>query len=308
MVEVTAARVKDLREKTGAGMMDCKRALVETAGDLEAAVDWLRKKGLAAASKKTGRVTADGLIGVAISGSRGVLVEVNTETDFVSRNKEFQAFVRNLTGLALESEGDLERLRALVYPPSGRTVADELLHLIATMGENMNLRRAAMLRVGQGVLASYVHNAQGPGLGKIGVIVALESAADRHALDGVARQLAMHVAATSPLVVAREDLSPEVLERERAILADQARQSGKPEAIVAKMVEGRLQRFFEDACLLDQTFVIDNETKISKVLEAAGKAGGTDIRVKGFLRFALGEGIEKAEKDFALEVAEAARR
>jgi elongation factor Ts len=306
MVEVTAQRVKELREKTGAGVMDCKRALTESGGDLEAAVDWLRAKGLAAATKKAGRVTAEGLVGVHVAGNAGAVIEVNSETDFVSRNQEFQTFVATAAGLTLASGGDPERLKQAAYPPSGRSVADEIVHMIATIGENMNLRRCAMVAVGEGVLGTYVHNQLSPGLGKIGVLVAVESTGDRNRLEPLAKQIAMHVAAASPQSVSAEDLDPAMRERERNILIEQARDSGKPAAIVEKMVEGRLRKYYEDVCLLDQTFVIDGESKVGQVLQAAANELGTGVRIAGFVRFALGEGIDKRESDFAGEVAKAA--
>lgn len=305
MAEVTAAQVKELRVKTGAGMMDCKRALVESDGDMEAAVDWLRKKGLAAAAKKTGRVAADGLIGVAVANRQGALVEVNTETDFVSRNKAFQDFVKVVSELALEADGSVEALKAKPFPGTGRSVAEELTQLIATMGENMCLRRVATLSVEQGVLGAYVHNAAQPGLGKIGVLVALGSAADPDKLAPLAKQLAMHVAAANPQVVSREDLDAATLAHEREILAEQARASGKPEAIVEKMVEGRLRRFYQEVCLADQTFVIDGETQVGKVVADAAEEAGADVRIAGFIRFALGEGIDKDSAEEAATAAEA---
>ena len=303
MAEITAALVKELREKTGAGMMDCKKALSENAGDLESAVDWLRKKGLAAAAKKAGRVAAEGLIGVAAEATSGAIVEVNAETDFVARNDKFQAFVSQVAALALDAKGDLAALQAAVYPGSGHSVADELTQLIATVGENMTLRRSACLEVGQGVVATYVHNQAAPGLGKIGVLVALESGADAAALAALGKQLAMHIAAAAPQAVEATDLDPAALERERGVLAEQARASGKPEEIVQKMVEGRLRKFYEEVCLLDQVFVIDGETKVRKVLEAAAKEHGSEIKVTGFVRYLLGEGVERQETDFAAEVA-----
>jgi elongation factor Ts len=302
MGEVTPALVKALREKTGAGMMDCKKALTETGGDLEAAVDWLRKKGLAAAAKKAGRMTAEGLVGVAVKGTVGAVVEMNSETDFVARNVTFQAFVKTVADLAADSQGDRERILAASYPGTDRTVADETTHLIATLGENISLRRAAALSADSGALAQYVHNALAPGLGKIGVLVALDSQGDKEKLGALGKQLAMHVAAASPLAVSREDLDPALLDREREVFAAQARASGKPENIVEKMVEGRLRKFYEDAVLLDQTFVIDAESKIAEVLKRAAGDVGAPVAVTGFVRFALGEGIEREEKDFAAEV------
>jgi len=303
MAEITAALVKDLREKTGAGMMDCKKALVETKGDLEAAVDWLRTKGLAAAAKKAGRVAVEGLVGVAIDGTAGALVEVNAETDFVARNEAFQAFVETVANLALKTDGDLDALNAMPYPEGGRTVAEQLTHLIATIGENMSLRRVKVVRAKDGLLASYMHNATTSGLGRIGVLVALKTAAKGDSMHLLGKQLAMHIAASRPQAVTHAGLDPAALERERNVLAEQARASGKPEEIVAKMVEGRLRKFYEEVCLVDQTFVIDGETKVGKVLEAAAKDAGGPVAVGDFGLFVLGEGIQKEEKDFAAEVA-----
>lgn len=304
MAEITAALVKQLREKTGAGMMDCKKALSETDGDIEGATDWLRTKGLAAAAKKAGRVAAEGLVGVAVEGTQGSVVEVNSETDFVARNDQFQDFVRNVTQLGLAAGGDLDALTSADYPGSGRSVADELTEMIATIGENMGLRRAASLSAEGGVLASYTHAAAAPGLGKIGVLVALKSDGDADKLTAFGKQLAMHIAATNPQSVAVADLDQAVVEREREVLKEQAIESGKPPEIAEKMVEGRLRKFYEEVVLLEQTFVIDNETKISKAVEAAAADAGAPVEVTGFVRFALGEGIEREESDFASEVAE----
>ncbi len=304
MAEITAALVKQLREKTGAGMMDCKKALSETDGDIEGATDWLRTKGLAAAAKKAGRVAAEGLVGVSVEGDTGSVVEVNSETDFVARNDAFQNFVRNVTQLGLAAGGDLEALKAAEYPGSGRSVADELTEMIATIGENMGLRRAASLSAEGGVLASYTHAAASPGLGKIGVLVALKSDGDAEKLAAFGRQLAMHIAATNPQSVAVADLDQAVVDREREVLKEQAIESGKPPEIAEKMVEGRLRKFYEEVVLLEQIFVIDNETKISKAVEAAAADAGAPVEVTGFVRFALGEGIEREESDFASEVAE----
>ena len=303
MAEVSASLVKELREKTGAGMMDCKRALAETSGDLEQAVDWLRKKGLSAAAKKAGRIAAEGLVGVATSGRSGAIVEVNSETDFVARNEAFQKFVAAVAKIALEKDGDLDAIQAAAFPGTGRTVADELTHMIATIGENMSFRRAGALTVSQGVVASYIHNAAGPGLGRIGVLVALESAGAKDKLDGLARNLAMHVAAAVPVAVNRDSVDQSLLDRERDILAAQARESGKPEDIIAKMVEGRLRKFYEDSVLLEQVYVIDGESKVGKAVEAAAKEIGAPVTVAGFIRFALGEGVERKQQDFAAEVA-----
>jgi elongation factor Ts len=293
MAEITAGLVKELRDKTGAGMMDCKRALTETEGNLESAVDWLRAKGVAAAEKKAGRVASEGLVGVAVEGSRGAIVEINSETDFVARNEVFQHFVADVVRIALDQDGDLERILASAYPETGRTVAEELTHQIATIGENMTLRRAAALSVDDGVIASYVHNQVAPGLGKIGVLVALESHGDKKALSTIGRQLAMQVAATNPQAVDQARVPPDALARERAVLTEQARESGKPADIVAKMVEGRLRKFYEEVVLLEQTFVIDGESKVESVVESAAEDAGAPIEVAAFVRFALGEGIER---------------
>ena len=306
MAEITAALVKELREQTGAGMMDCKKALRETDGDLDVATDWLRKNGLSAAAKKAGRVAAEGLVGVTVADGKGAVVEVNSETDFVARNDAFQDFVRQLGPLAIETGGDLDALKGAAYPGGERTVEAELTEMIATIGENMNLRRAATLSVDGGALASYVHNAAAPGLGKIGVLVALESDGDQSKLAAFGRQLAMHIAATNPQSVTVEALDQGVAAREREILKEQAIASGKPAEIAEKVVEGRLRKFFQDVVLLEQTFVIDNETTIAKAVEAAGTDAGGEIEVTGFVRFALGEGIERGEADFAAEVAELA--
>jgi elongation factor Ts len=306
MAEITGALVKDLREKTGAGMMDCKQALSATDGDIEAALDWLRKKGLAAAAKKSGRVAAEGLVGVAASPREGSVVEINAETDFVARNDQFQDFVRTVATLALTSSADMESLKQMPHP-SGRSVAEELTHLIATIGENMSLRRAAKLSVNEGVVAIYVHNALAPELGRIGVLVALESAGDPEKLNALGRRIAMHVAAAKPDALTIADVDPAALERERAILVDQAKASGKPEAIIGKMVEGRLRKYYEEVVLLEQIYVVDGESKVSKVVEEAAKDVGAPVALTGFVRFALGEGIDKGPADdFAMEVAKMA--
>ncbi|HKF71143.1 MAG TPA: translation elongation factor Ts [Stellaceae bacterium] len=294
MAEITAALVKELREKTGAGMMDCKRALAEVAGDLEQAVDWLRKKGLSAAAKKAGRVAAEGLVGAAADDRAGAIVEVNCETDFVARNEAFQGFVKAVTALALAKGDDLETLKAAPYPGTGRTVADELTHLIATIGENMALRRAKRIAAATGAVVPYVHSALAPGIGKIGALVALESGASADALTAVGKQLAMHVAAASPTYLDTASVDKATLDREREILRDRARQSGKPDAIIAKIVEGQLRKFYEESVLLEQVYVIDGESRVGKVVEAAAKAAGAPIRLAGYARFKVGEGIEKA--------------
>jgi len=301
MAEISAALVKDLREKTGAGMMDCKKALNETAGDVEAAVDWLRTKGLAAAAKKAGRVAAEGLVGVATNGTAGAAVEINAETDFVARNDQFRSFVSGVAALALEKGADLAVLKAAQLKE--KSVDEELTALIATIGENMNFRRAVRLTVEDGVVAGYVHSATAPGLGKIGVLVALESTGDKGKLAEVGKQIAMHVAAANPLFLTVESVDGAALDRERAVLTEQAAASGKPAEVVEKMVVGRIRKYYEEVVLLEQLFVIDGETKISKVVENAAKAMGAPVALTGFVRFALGEGIEKETKDFAAEVA-----
>jgi elongation factor Ts len=305
MTNITASMVKDLRDKTGAGMMDCKSALGETSGDMEAAIDWLRKKGLSKAAKKAGRVAAEGLIGIAAQGNIGALVEVNAETDFVARNDEFKAFVKNAAGLALEAEGNVEKL--LAKPMSGGATVDaQLKEMIAKIGENMSVRRAAVLAVNPGVVSTYVHNASSPELGKIGVLVALKSSADQTKLSALGKQLAMHVAAAAPIALLAEHIPADVLAREKAIHADVARQSGKPENVIEKMIEGRMRKFYEEAVLMNQTFVIDGETKIEKLLEKASKDLGAPVAIEGFVRFQVGEGIEKADSDFADEVSKMA--
>ena len=306
MTQVTAALVRDLREKTGAGMMDCKKALTEAGGDMETAVDWLRKKGLAAAAKKAGRAAAEGLVALKVDGPRGALVEVNSETDFVARNETFQEFAGSVATLAVGTGGDLEQLNNAAFPGSGNTVSEELTNLIAKIGENINLRRAAALTVREGVIAGYVHNQAVPGAGRIGVLVGLESTADPDRLLALGKQLAMHVAAAQPRFLSVGDVDEGALDRERDILTEQARASGKPEEIIAKMVEGRLRKFYEEVVMLEQVYVIDGETKVSKALDAAAKEIGAPVTVKDFVRFGLGEGVERREDDFAEEVAKLA--
>jgi len=306
MAEISAGLVKELRDKTGAGVMDCKRALAETGGAVEAAVDWLRKKGLAAAAKKAGRVASEGLVGVAVQGRRGAVVEVNAETDFVARNETFQAFARKVADLALAADGDLARLKAARIPGAGRTVEEELAHLIATVGENMTLRRTAALKVGQGLVASYVHNQAAPGLGRIAVLIGLESTGDLEGLAALGKQLAMHVAAANPQAVDITGLDSTLVEREKQVLVEQARASGKTDEIAQKMMEGRLRRFYQEVVLLEQDFVVQPGTPVSKAIQAAGQAIGAPIKVTGYLRFALGEGMEKRQGDLAAEVAQLA--
>ena len=297
MADITLAMVKELRERSGAGMNDVKKALVETSADMEAAVDWLRKKGLSAAAKKSGRVAAEGLVAVASAPQKAAMVEVNSETDFVARNDAFQDFVATVAQVALRVGDDVETIKAAPYPGGSRTVNEELTQLIATIGENMNIRRARVLSVGQGTVATYMHGALKPGLGKIGVLVAVEGDSEIDALESLGRQVGMHVAATKPEALDIDAVDPAALERERIVLSEQARASGKPEAIIEKMVDGRVRKYYEEVVLLEQVWVIDGETRVRKVME---KAGAT---LAGFCRFQLGEGIEKATGDFAAEVA-----
>jgi len=305
MAEITAGSVKELRERTGAGMMDCKKALAETNGEMEAAIDWLRAKGLSAAAKKAGRTAAEGLVGVAVEGNRGAVVEVNSETDFVAKNELFQDFVRNVAKLVLEHGTDVEALGAAEYPGGG-SVQEKLTDNIAKIGENQSLRRAAIVEVGEGVVVPYVHNQVAPGLGKIGVLVALESAAPAETLTQIGKQIAMHVAAAHPVALDADSLDPALIERERSIAMEKAKESGKPQNIVEKMVEGGLAKFRKENALLTQLFVMDNKTPVADVVASAAKDAGTAIQLTGFVRFQLGEGIEKQQSDFAAEVAAAA--
>jgi elongation factor Ts len=306
MATITATMVKDLRDKTGAGMMDCKAALAETKGDVEAAVDWLRTKGLAKAAKKAGRVAAEGLIGLAADAKQAALVEVNSETDFVARNEQFQKMASGIAEAALQAKGDLDKLAKTKFPGGSTTVADTIKEMIGSIGENMTLRRTAHLGAKNGAVASYMHNAIAPGLGKIGVIVALDSSGDPEQVKTFGRQVAMHIAFANPQSLDVGGLDKAVVERERAVLTEQAKESGKPAQVIEKMVEGRLRKFYEEVVLLAQPFVHDPETTVAKALEAAGKTAGAPIKITGFHRFALGEGIERAETDFAAEVAAAA--
>src|SRR5271156_3219939 len=299
MTEITAALVKDLRETTGAGMMDCKKALVESDGDMQGAIDWLRKKGPSAAAKKSGRIPSEGLVGVALAPGKVAMVEINAETDFVARNEAFQNFVETVAKIALTTGEDVEALKAAAYPGSGRNVADELVHLVATIGENLTVRRVAVIDVPGGVAAAYIHGALKPGLGKIGVIVGLEGQTGE-AIEALGRQIGMHVAATRPDCLSVTEVDPAALEREKNVLSDQARASGKPEAIIEKMVEGRIKKYYEDVVLLEQVWVHDGESKVKAVVEKAG------AKITRFVRFHLGEGIEKEASDFAAEVAAAA--
>jgi elongation factor Ts len=302
---VSATMVKELRDKTGAGMMDCKAALTETSGDVEAAVDWLRAKGLSRAAKKAGRVAAEGLVAVASKGKRAVMVEVNSETDFVARNPEFQALASHIAQAALATDGSLPAILSATIA-GGAKVEDAIKAAIATIGENITLRRAASLTVDEGAVASYVHSAIAPGLGKIGVIVGLESSGNAEKLGQIGKQVAMHVAAASPIAVRADEIDPAIVSRERAVFAEQARESGKPEAIIEKMVEGRLRKFFEEVVLLTQAFVVDTEKTVEAALKGSEASVGAPIKVTEFVAFRLGEGVEKAENDFAAEVAAAA--
>jgi elongation factor Ts len=302
MPEITAALVKELREKSGAGMMDCKKALTETDGDMEAAIDWLRTKGLAAAAKKSGRVAAEGLVALAADENVGAVVEVNSETDFVARNPDFQSFVGSVAVVALSQGGDFDQTAAAAMD-GGKSVQDTVTEMVGTIGENLTFRRAAGISVNEGVVASYVHSAAAPNMGKIGVIVGLESSGDTGKLTEFGKQLAMHIAAASPQWVSQDEVDQSEADREREVLAEQARESAKPENIIQKMVDGRMRKYYEEVCLLDQTFVIDGETKVSKAVEVAGNDAGGAIKVTSFARFQLGEGVQKEEADFAAEVA-----
>ena len=307
-MSITAAQVKELRELTGAGMMDCKAALTETGGNMDEAVDWLRKKGISKADKKASRTAAEGLIGVDSGVREAVVVEVNSETDFVARNEAFQEIVRNVAKVALAHGGDHAKTSAAKYPHSDKSVADTIKDAVGTIGENMSFRRSARLGVEHGAVATYVHNAVADGLGKLGVLVAIETTGNAHAAGAFARQVAMHVAATNPLALTAEEIDPAAVEREKAIFSDQARQSGKPEAIIEKMVEGRLRKFYEEVVLLKQAFVINPDVTVEKALKDAEKDIGAPAKITGYVRFALGEGIEKEVTDFAAEVAATAKK
>jgi elongation factor Ts len=302
-MEITAAMVKQLRESTGVGMMDCKKALAETNGDMEAAIDWLRTRGLAKAAKKADRVAAEGLVGIVTAGPKAAVVEVNSETDFVALNDQFQSIVGNIAKLALDADGDVVKLGEMPYPGTGHSVSAELTEAIAKIGENMTLRRTQTVAVSDGVVESYIHNAVKPGLGKIGILVALESTGDKAALSALGKQIAMHIAAAQPKAIAPEELDADLVARERAIILEQVKESGKPADIAEKMVDGRMRKFFEEVTLLSQIFVIDGETKVADAIKNAEKDAGAPIKLTKFVRFALGEGIEKVATDFAAEVA-----
>jgi len=305
---ISATQVKELRELTGAGMMDCKAALAATNGDMDAAVDWLRKKGISKADKKAGRTAAEGLIGIDSGLREAAVVEVNSETDFVARNDAFQEIVRNVAKVALAHDGDTAKTAAAKYPHSDKSVAETIKDAVGTIGENMSFRRAAKLSVPAGIVATYIHNAAAEGLGKMGVLVALETSGNADAARAFGRQVAMHVAAANPLALTAEEIDPAVIAREKDIFSDQARQSGKPEAIIEKMVEGRLRKFYEEVVLLKQAFVLNPDLTVEKALKEAEKEIGAAAKITGFVRFALGEGIEKETTDFAAEVAAVAKK
>ncbi|MBN9413016.1 MAG: elongation factor Ts [Candidatus Paracaedimonas acanthamoebae] len=305
MTEISASAVKELRERTGAGMMDCKKALTENKGDMEAAVDWLRTKGLAAAAKKAGRTAAEGLVGAVTTGTVGAIIEINAETDFVARNEKFQEYVKTAANLALKANSDLDAFKNTSYPDTGRSIAEELTNLISVIGENMEVRRFKNLQVEQGVVTSYIHSAIAPGLGRIGVLVALESSGEKAKLETLGKQIAMHAAAANPQACNIADLDPSVIERERKIFAEQARESGKKEEFIEKMIEGRLRKFYEESVLVEQVYLIDDtKRKVSQVIADAAKEIGVPVDLKGFALFKLGEGIEKEVADFAAEVAQ----
>ena len=306
-MEITAAMVKELREKSGAGMMDCKKALAETGGDMEAAIDWLRAKGIAKADKKSGRTAAEGLIGIVADGVKAVAVEIKSETDFVARNEAFQELVRGIANVAIGTDGTVEAVAAATYPATGKSVDETIKDAIATIGENMTLRRSALLKVEEGVVATYIHNAAGEGVGKLGVLVALKSAGDIAVLNSIGRQVAMHVAATNPLAIRAEEVDPAVAERERNVFIEQSRASGKPDNIIEKMVDGRMRKFFEEVALLSQAFVINPDVTVGQAVKDAEKEAGASIEVVGMVRLLLGEGVEKEESDFAAEVAAVAK-
>ncbi len=306
MTQVTAEQIKQIRETTGAGMLDCRKALTENAGDMDAAIDWLRKKGLSAAAKKSGRVAAEGVVAVSTSGTKGAVIELNSETDFVSRNEQFQQLAKAIVELSLKnSSSDVEKLKATAYG-NGRSVADEVVQAISVIGENMSLRRCATLSVSKGVVASYIHNAVAPGMGKIAILIGLESEADAGKLETLGKQLAMHIAAARPEALSTADVDSAKLDRERGVYREQAQASGKPADVIEKMVEGRVRKYYEEVVLLEQLYVIDGKTKVSQVVEAAAKEMGKPVKVTGFVSYRLGEGIEKAQSDFAAEVAAAA--
>ncbi len=306
MSAISSALIKQLREKTGAGMMDCKKALEESGGDFEQAVDWLRKKGLSAAAKKAGRVAAEGLIAIAAEGNKAAVIELNSETDFVAKNETFQELAKKIAASALETKGELDALKQFSCKETGKTVEELVTEHIATIGENLGLRRADYVEVSEGIVASYIHSAVAPNMGKIGVLVGLESSGDKEKLAELGKQLAMHVAAAKPDSLDVEGLDPALVQREKDVLTEQARASGKPDNIIEKMIEGRIRKYYEEVVLVEQLFIIDGKTKVSQVVAEAEKAAGAPIKITGFVRFALGEGVEKEESNFAEEVAAAA--
>jgi elongation factor Ts len=308
MSTITAEMVKTLREKTGAGMMDCKKALAETNGDMEAAVDWLRAKGIAKADKKSGRTAAEGLIGIVSAGTKAVAVEINSETDFVARNEAFQDLVRGVANVAIGTDGSVAAISGAAYPATGKSVEDTIKDAVATIGENMTLRRSALLHVEHGVVATYIHNAAGDGIGKLGVLVALKSVGDKEVLNSIGKQVAMHIAATNPLAIRSEEVDAAVAERERNVFIEQSRASGKPDNIIEKMVEGRMRKFFEEVALLSQAFVMNPDITVGQAVKDAEKLAGASIEVTGMVRLLLGEGVEKEETDFAAEVAAVAKK
>jgi len=303
MTEITAAMVKELRETTSAGMLDCKKALTETNGNMEQAVDWLRKKGLASAAKKASRIAAEGLVAVAVDGNKGAVVEVNSETDFVAKNEIFQEYVEDAAKVALMNHGDVCEMKTFNCPKCGKTFEERLTDMIAKIGENMNLRRAKLLEVKEGIVASYIHNAARPNVGKIGVLVALESAADKAKLQELGKHIAMHIAASNPIALNIASVSAEAVEREKAIYAEQARASGKPENIIEKMIEGRVRKYYDEVVLEEQAYIMDPDKKVKQVIAESSQALGSDVKLVDFVCFRLGEGLQKKEEDFAAEVA-----
>ncbi len=303
MAQITAAMVKELRDISGAGMMDCKTALKENDGDIEASVDWLRTKGLAKAAKKSSRIASEGLVGATSDGKTGTVVEVNSETDFVARNDIFQGMVNDIVKVAASVGGDTDKLKAADFPGAGKSVEDHVTEMVGTIGENLSVRRSASLSVNEGVVASYIHNSVAPGLGKIAVLVALETTGNGDAAKAFGHQVAMHIAAINPLALTEGDVAADVVERERAVYTEQARESGKPDNIIEKMVDGRMRKFFQESVLLSQTFVVDGENTVAKAAELAAGDVGAPVTIAGFIRYELGDGIEKKVEDFAAEVA-----
>jgi len=307
MTTVTAEQIKNLRETTGAGMLDCRKALTENNGNMEEAIDWLRKKGLSAAAKKSGRIAAEGVVALAVEGLKGAIIELNSETDFVARNEQFQALARNIAETAVRhSIGDVEELKKVPYPAGGDNVADEIVKSIGTIGENINLRRCAILGVTHGIVASYIHNAVAPNMGKIAILVGVESEGDLNKVEAFGKQIAMHIAAARPEALSTAEVDSAKLDRERAVYREQAAASGKPPEVVEKMVEGRIRKYYEEVVLLEQLFVVDGKTKISAAVAEAAKTIGKPLKITGFIAYRLGEGIEKATSDFAAEVAKTA--